>query len=357
MVLQIKCNRSKVEAVPFKEVINIRMPTFTSLELCAGAGGQALGLEQAGFKHIALVENDHHPCNTLRLNRPNWPVIEQDLREFDGAPYKGVDLVAGGVPCQPFSAGGKQLGLHDERDLFPEAIRIIGECKPKLVLLENVRGLADNKFNDYRRYIIDSLYELGYTCEWKVINAVEYGLCQARLRFILVGQLGSAAPFPWPNRVATLPNVGETLSDLMGAKDWDGLDSWLDKANRIAPCLVGGSKKHGGADLGPQRAKRSWLELGVDGKGVADSAPDKDFQGVPRLTNRMAARLQGFPDNWEFASKKTATYRQIGNAFPPPVARRLGEALIKWLHQDVVNENSTPRRSHSETVQLQFAIR
>ena len=333
------------------------MSPYTSLELCAGAGGQALGLEQAGFKHIALVENDHHPCNTLRLNRPNWPVVEQDLHQFDATPYRGVDLVAGGVPCQPFSAGGKQLGIHDERDLFPEAIRVIAECQPKLILLENVRGLADHKFSDYRRYILGRLYKLGYSCEWRVINAAEYGLCQARLRFVLVGKLGSASAFPWPKKITVLPTVGETLADLMGENDWDGLDSWLSKANGIAPCLVGGSKKHGGADLGPQRAKRSWLELGVDGKGVADSAPNKDYAGIPRLTNRMAARLQGFPDDWEFASKKTATYRQIGNAFPPPVAKRLGYSLIKWLQQDAFDSKSEPMKLYAEPAQLQFAIR
>ncbi len=147
--------------------------TYTSLELCTGAGGQALGLEQAGFEHVALVENDLHPCNTLRSNRPNWPVIETDLKSFDAKAYEGVDLVAGGVPCQPFSAGGKQLGLHDERDLFPSAIRIIAECRPRLILLENVRGLADKKFSDYRKWILSELYSLGYQCEWKVINAVD----------------------------------------------------------------------------------------------------------------------------------------------------------------------------------------
>lgn len=119
---------------------------FTSLEICAGAGGQALGLEKAGFEPVALVEIDKHPCNTLRENRPNWNVFECDIKEFDATPYKGVDLLAGGVPCPPFSKAGKQLGENDERDLFPQALRLVEECQPKVVMLENVRGFLDNRF-------------------------------------------------------------------------------------------------------------------------------------------------------------------------------------------------------------------
>ena len=240
---------------------------YTSLELCAGAGGQALGLEQAGFEHIALIENDRHPCNTLRSNRPNWPVIETDLKTFSAKPYEGVDLVAGGIPCQPFSTGGKQLGLRDERDLFPSAIRIIAECRPRVILLENVRGLADKKFSDYRQWILSALSSLGYQCEWKVINAVDYGLCQARLRFILVGYLGSSSLFPWPIPIKQTVTVGETLQDLMGENGWKGLDAWIKQADSVAPCLVGGSKKHGGADLGPNALKRTgcvWVSMERD---------------------------------------------------------------------------------------------
>ena len=107
------------------------MSQFTSLEICAGAGGQALGLEMAGFDHAALVELEPPACETLRLNRPSWNVVEGDLREFSGLLYSGIDLLAGGVPCPPFSKAGKQLGADDERDLFPEAIRLVDECRPK----------------------------------------------------------------------------------------------------------------------------------------------------------------------------------------------------------------------------------
>ena len=124
-----------------------------SLELCAGAGGQAIGLEKAGFSHEALVEIDKHCCETLRLNRPQWDVIEDDLRLFKdrAAAYKGVELVAGGLPCPPFSVAGKQLGALDERNLFPDALDIIDAVKPRAVLIENVRGFLDAVFAAARR--------------------------------------------------------------------------------------------------------------------------------------------------------------------------------------------------------------
>jgi DNA (cytosine-5)-methyltransferase 1 len=129
-------------------------PNFTSVELCAGAGGQALGLEQAGFEHRALVEIDPQFSNSLRLNRPDWNVYTEDLRlwaETAAAKYRGTDLVAGGLPCPPFSVAGKQLGAGDERNLFPAALSIIRTIRPKAVLIENVRGFLGAVFEDYRK--------------------------------------------------------------------------------------------------------------------------------------------------------------------------------------------------------------
>ena len=136
------------------------MSQFNSLEMCAGAGGQALGLEMAGFDHSALIELEPAACATLRLNRPEWNVIEGDLRQFDGRSYQGIDLLAGGVPCPPFSKAGRQLGADDERDLFPEAIRLVDECRPRAVMLENVRGLLDAVFDDYRNKVEKQLKKL-----------------------------------------------------------------------------------------------------------------------------------------------------------------------------------------------------
>ena len=138
-------------------------PSLTCVEICAGAGGQALGLAMAGFSHVALVEYEQEYCNTLKANRPEWNVICADVHEFDGKPYKGVDLLAGGVPCPPFSVAGKQLGKADERDLFPEAIRLISEIQPRAVMLENVRGFLDPRFAEYRSHILESIQNLGYS--------------------------------------------------------------------------------------------------------------------------------------------------------------------------------------------------
>ena len=139
-----------------------RMNSLTILELCAGGGGQALGYHQAGFEHVGLVEIDKHACATLRLNRPFWNVLQRDIVHFDGSGFKGVDLITGGLPCPPFSVAGKQLGMKDERNLFPAAIRLIDEIRPRAVMIENVRGILDAVFEDYRGHVCKELVKLGY---------------------------------------------------------------------------------------------------------------------------------------------------------------------------------------------------
>src|SRR5208282_5912195 len=142
--------------------------------------------EQAGFAHVAAVEIDPYACATLRQNRPEWNVIEGDIHHFEGAPYKGVDLLAGGVPCPPFSIAGKQLGADDERDLFPRALHLVEECEPTAVMLENVRGLSSARFAGYREQIRERLHELNYQTDWRLLNACDFGVPQLRPRFILV---------------------------------------------------------------------------------------------------------------------------------------------------------------------------
>ncbi len=322
----------------------IEPSNFRSVEICAGAGGQALGLEKAGFKHIALVENDVHACQTLRLNRPAWNVLEGDLREFSGKAYQGIDLLAGGVPCPPFTVAGKQLGSSDNRDLFPEALRLVGEMEPSAVMLENVPGFAKSTFSDYRNSIMARLQSMGYFVDWRILNACDYGVPQLRPRCVVIALKKEYANFfEWPSPQKKRVSVGEALLDLMAESMWVGASSWSESASDVAPTIVGGSKLHGGPDLGPTRAKRQWAAMGVDGGGISDHPPDKNLpaDSMPKLTVRMAARIQGFPDSWKFSGKKTASYRQVGNAFPPPVAFAVGVKIGAALQKKPLQRMKT----------------
>ena len=315
---------------------------FSALEICSGAGGQAVGLEEAGFDLAAAVEIDSHACRTLRANRPKWHVIETDVREINGRDYRGIDLFAGGVPCPPFSIAGKQLGHKDERDLFPEALRLIEQARPAAVLLENVPGFAMKRFDSYRRNLLARLNKLGYWADCTVLNSSSFGVPQLRPRFVLIAlRRRYADSFSWPDKTGVKLTVGESLGDLMAARGWHGVDSWKKRACGIAPTIVGGSKKHGGPDLGPTRARKQWASLGVDGLGIADEAPGADFpvKAMPRLTVRMVARIQGFTDDWIFTGGKTASYRQVGNAFPPPVAKAVGLSISNALAGRVLLNN------------------
>lgn len=312
--------------------------SFTSVEVCAGAGGQALGLHMAGFDHLALVEMDRHACETLRLNgdRMGWSgrVHEADLNHWvpDFEPGT-VTLVAGGVPCPPFSVAGKQLGPDDDRDLFPALLNLVRRLQPRAVQVENVKGLLSSKFATYRASVEAELLGMGYVAQWRLLNACDYGVPQLRPRTILVAlRPDDMQHFKWPapNQLPA-PTVGEALLETMSAEGWEHAEAWAQNADSIAPTLVGGSKKHGGPDLGPTRARMAWAGLGVNGLGLGNSVPGPGFVGDPKLTVRQAAILQGFPEWWLFAGGKTASYRQVGNAFPPPVAHAVGSAIVEAL--------------------------
>lgn len=384
----------------------VEEPEFTSIEICAGAGGQALGLHQAGFGHLALVEIDQYAAKTLQTNvesHPKWAWEREncdvlpptDVNEFKREKHlqksvellerRELDLLAGGVPCPPFSHAGKQLGKADERDLFPAMLRLIDKLNPRAVMIENVRGIMDPKFEDYRDWIKARLQGgwyrgddgqmawedgLGYkVCEWDILEASDFGVPQLRPRAILVAFRSDVlkdVKYEWP--AATHDDhvsVAKALEKSMYARYepyFEGAraeqaraayERWLDTAHKrhqellekgasgIAPTLVGGSKKHGGADLGPSRAKAAWKLLGVDALGVANDpetcrqkgTEDRDLFGPngPMLTVQQAAIIQGFPPEWKFAGGKTAQYRQVGNAFPPPVAKAVGESIADVL--------------------------
>ncbi|MGW9591588.1 DNA cytosine methyltransferase [Streptomyces chartreusis] len=387
---------------------------LTSLEICAGAGGQAVGLHNAGFDHLALVEWDPQAVQTLKANAGGWPGWDKsrtdalepmDVREFLGSEMHkslglndwDLDLLAGGVPCPPFSLAGKRLGKDDERDLFPDALRIIRDLKPKAVMIENVRGILEppEVFIDYRRDILSELRDLGYVIPeirsswsakkqdlvmrkvWRRMDASSFGVPQLRPRAILVAihekfLNSTSVEFVWPTRLhGKQATVVDELAESMEARcrafwnkneegdraaagertgkqvyrDWLRTATEAAEAGRgIAPTLVGGSKKHGGADLGPTRAKRAWAALGVDAMGVANDPdkcdPERDIfrDAGPMLTVDQAAAIQGFPEGWKFQGLKTARYRQVGNAFPPPVAEAVGRAIAAVLRPEQRDE-------------------
>src|SRR6202035_5215735 len=213
------------------------------------------------------------------------------------------------------------------------AIDIVDQIRPRAVMIENVRGILDAVFEDYRKYIAGTLNKLGYVTDWRLLNASDFGVPQLRPRVVFIAvQSEFSNRFSWPEPSLGNPMpVGEVLYDLISAKGWKGASNWKKRANEIAPTIVGGSKKHGGPDLGPTRAKRAWAALGVNAHLIAEEPPAPSFVGMPHLTVPMVARLQGFPDSWTFCGRKTNAYRQVGNAFPPPVARAVAQQLVSCL--------------------------
>ena len=200
-------------------------------------------------------------------------------------------------------------------------------------MLENVRGLLGANFEGYREHLKARLEEMGYRVDWRLLNASDFGVPQLRPRVVIIAlRREDFSNFSWPTGIGEPPpTVGETLRDLMAERQWKGAAEWSRKADGIAPTIVGGSLKHGGPDLGPTRARRAWAALGVDGLGIADEPPSRDFVGMTRLTVPMVSRIQGFPNDWTIFGLKTAAYRQVGNAFPPPVARAVAERIRECL--------------------------
>lgn len=322
----------------------------TDIELFAGAGGLALGLEQAGFEGLAYVEMNGDACETLRRNRPEWNVIERDVHEIDFKRYDGqVDLVSGGFPCQAFSMAGKRLGFGDIRGtLFAEIIRCANETHPKMLLMENVKGLLSHDGGRTFETIRHEVEKAGYSLQWKILNASYHGVGQARERIVMIGirdDLTDRISFEYPepdSRQMTLRDALDGVPDSPGVsyseKKAKVLDlvppggCWVDLPQDIAREYMKSSYDSPGGKRGMAR-RLSWdrpcltLTTSPSQKQTERCHPDE----TRPLTVREYARVQSFPDDWEFAGGIGSQYRQIGNAVPVEMARRIGVQIVKAL--------------------------
>jgi DNA (cytosine-5)-methyltransferase 1 len=326
------------------------LPTrkLTVVELCAGAGGMSLGLEDAGYHPLALFEFDKHAAATLRLNRPLWNVVEGDIRQVDFTAYRsaGVDLLVGGPPCQGYSIDGKGLGKDDPRDLLLECARAVREMLPRAFVFENVVGLLNARHADHLGNFLKHLKKSGYAVQIVRMEAEDYGVAQERTRMLFVGlRQGAMSAFRAP---PTFPhwrsNLGDVLGDLMAANGWTGAKDWAE-ARRNQVVVRNGVELRGAlastvvGRKGGSREKEAarWARKGIDIATVADAAPtqeeaEKAGAGfLPQLTLRMRARLQGFPDYWDFVGGKDSTARQVGNAVPPVIGQAIGLAVRSAL--------------------------
>ncbi|RWY80511.1 DNA cytosine methyltransferase [Rhizobium leguminosarum] len=331
-----------------KPVATLRSPHPTVVELCAGAGGLAIGLERAGYHPLALIEFDKNAAETLRLNRPFWPVVEADMRTVDFKQYRsqGVDLLVGGLPCHPYSIEGLGLGKDDPRDLLPEGARAVEEMRPAAFAFENVAGLLNARHADHLGWFMKKLRKSGYAVQIIRMQAEDYGVPQERTRILIVGmkKTGMGAFRAPPKFPEWRMNMGDALEDLMGENGWAGAAAWAEAlrtqlVNRNGVQLRGALASTVVGRKGGNREKEAarWAKKGIGIRNVADAAPTQaqaDEAGpsfLPSLTLRMRARLQAFPDYWSFVGGKDSAARQIGNAVPPPIGMAIGLAVRSAL--------------------------
>lgn len=334
---------------------------FASIELFAGAGGMAIGMERAGFEHVLLNENDKHACSTLRHNRPKWNVIENNVEKVDFSDYEGkVDIVTGGFPCQAFSHAGKKRGFEDTRGtLFFEFARCVKEVRPKMFIGENVKGLFSHDNGNTLEVIKLAIHELGYTLiEPTVLKAMYYKVPQKRERLILVGirndYVEKANLFKFPekyHRVLTVSDalekgilynskVPESLGVLYPVRKKEIMEMvpeggyWRDLPDEIQREYMGGSYFLGGGKTGLARRlsnKSPSLTL-VCSPAMKQTERCHPSETRP-LTVRESARLQTFPDDWNFMGAKGSQYKQIGNAVPVNLAHAIGLSAIDFLNK------------------------
>lgn len=351
----------------FVDVTNIQpKQNYSVLELFAGAGGLGLGLEYAGFDSIGNVEIDKHACQTLRKNRPNWKVIQEDIEEltengienYIDIPSVGeLDLLSGGYPCQSFSYAGNKGGLKDARGtMFYHYAKILEQLKPKMFLAENVRGLVNHDGGNTLKVMLDVFSDIGYEVKWKVLRALDYDVAQKRERIVIVGVRNDLVNsyddieylFPKPygyelnlkdilndvpkSEGAKYPESKKEVLDLIPAGGY-----WRDLPEELAKEYMGKSYYSGGGRTGMAR-RLSWDEPSLTltcspaQKQTERCHPDE----TRPFTVREYARIQSFPDSWEFDCSTSNAYKQIGNAVPVNMAKAIGLSIANVLNQ--INE-------------------
>lgn len=309
-------------------------PNLTFADIRVGAGGFALGLVDAGFKAEVVTDTDPASLTTIKANRP-WPAWPIDGNIVSRLADVDLSLLVANVSSSGVSIASAPTSRSYESE-YSQVLEVVKRARPRAVCLVNVASLMHSRFAVLRAAIQDDLQANGYQFSWRVMDSAQHGLPQARRRAVLVAiKTGEFVRFTWPPPQPASTTVGDLLLPQMASAGWKGARAWARLADGLAPTIVGGSKRHGGADLGPTRTKEVWYSLGIDPRGVADSPPTASdpIRIMPRLTTSMLAKLQGFPDDWTFVGGKTSAYRQIAGAFPPPTARALGTAIRSCLEE------------------------
>lgn len=330
---------------------------YTVVELFAGAGGLAIGLEQAGLSCLALNEMDRYACETLRTNRPEWHILEGDVKSFDFTEYRGlVDVVSGGFPCQAFSYAGKKLGLEDARGtLFYEFARVVKEIHPLICVGENVRGLLSHDNGRTIEGMISVLDDIGYkVLPIEVLKAIDYKVPQKRERLFIVGiRKDIDTPYSYPTKInklytlrdalkrgplydtdvpksegASYPQKKKEVLSMVPPKGY-----WRDLPVEIQKEYMGASYYLGGGKTGMAR-RIGWdepcltLTCSPAQKQTERCHPDE----TRPFTVREYARIQTFPDDWAFSGSMAQQYKQIGNAIPVNLAKEMGYSIVRFLN-------------------------
>ena len=349
---------SNILKTPLKLINNSPQKQYNVVELFAGAGGLALGLEQAGFDTKAVVEIDKWATQTLRKNRPYWNVIEDDIQKISTEGIKNyldseeeIDLLSGGYPCQSFSYAGNRLGIEDARGtLFYDFAKILDELKPKMFLAENVKGLRTHDKGRTLQTMIKVFEDEGYSVAYEVLNAVHYGVAQKRERIFIVGIRNNVAKvvnkaFEFPKPYSYQLTLGDILKDVPPSecatynekkkevlKHVSPGGCWRDLPDDIAREYMKTTYFMGGGRTGIAR-RLSWDEAGLTvlctpaQKQTERCHPDE----LRPFSIRENARIQSFPDDWEFEGSLAQKYKQIGNAVPVNLAKEVGKAMREYL--------------------------